>query len=163
MKRSAERKFTINMASLIETSILVRLGSEADPLYQMASDIILHLHRQGETLHATPQNFIEFRNVATRPLNVNGLGMTADEVEIEAAKLERRFILLPDNDRIYPAWKQLVKASGVIGKQVHDARIVAVCQVYGMTQVVTFNTQHFARLASFVPNLTVMDPRSIQP
>jgi predicted nucleic acid-binding protein len=41
--------------------------------------------------------------------------------------------------------------------------LVAVCQVYGMTQVVTFNSQHFARLASFVPNLNVVDPRSIQP
>ena len=151
------------MSALIETSILVRFGSQSDPLHSLATSTVRRLHRQGEKLYISPQNLVEFRNVATRPLNVNGLGLTAEQSDIEAEVLEKRFELLPENDAIYPTWKALVKAGGVIGKQVHDARLVAICQVYGITQVVTFNTQHFIRLASFVPNLTVIDPRTIQP
>jgi predicted nucleic acid-binding protein len=151
------------MASLIESSILARLANAQDAQFRIASNMIRRMHRQGKIGYITPQSLIEFRCVATRPVAVNGLGMTSEQAERRVRGFERRFTLLPENDAIYPAWKKLVKASGVIGKQVHDARLVAVCQVYGMTQVVTFNSQHFARLASFVPNLNVVDPRSIQP
>lgn len=54
------------MAYLIDTSILVRLANVADPLHTLAADAVLELHRQGQLLHLTSQNFIEFRNVATR-------------------------------------------------------------------------------------------------
>jgi hypothetical protein len=47
-----------------------------------------------------------------------------------------------------------------MGKQVHDTRLVAVCQVHGLTHVLTFNIQHFARPASLVPGLTVLHPRA---
>ena len=42
-------------------------------------------------------------------------------------------------------------ALGVVGKQVHDARLVAVCHVYGVSHLLTFNVTHFARLAGFAP------------
>ena len=44
----------------------------------------------------------------------------------------------------YPAWKALVNALGVIGKQVHDARLVAVCHVHAVTHLLTFNVAHGA-------------------
>jgi hypothetical protein len=42
---------------------------------------------------------------------------------------EATFTLLAETAAIYPAWKALVAAAAVQGKQVHDARLVAVCQV----------------------------------
>ena len=62
---------------------------------------------------------------------------------------------------IYPAWKTLVCDLGVIGKQVHDARLVAVCHVHVVTHVLTFNVSHFARMAVFGPSLVVVDPASV--
>ena len=149
------------MPSLIETSILVRLANDTDTLYDVATQAIASLRRVGESLHMTPQNIVEFRNVATRPVDVNGLGDKPEIAEEKIALFESMFDMLPENDQIYPAWKALVKAGGIIGKQVHDARLVAICQVYGITQVVTFNTQHFIRLVSFVPRLMVIDPRTV--
>jgi len=43
--------------------------------------------------------------------------------------------LVAETPDIDPAWKALVGALGVIGKQVHDARLVAVCHVHGVTHL----------------------------
>jgi hypothetical protein len=54
-----------------------------------------------------------------------------------------------------------ILALGVIGKQVHDARLVAVCHVHGVTHLLTFNVAHFARMSGFGPGLVVVDPASV--
>ena len=70
-------------------------------------------------------------------------------------------LLLPDTPDIYPAWKGLVGALGVIGKGVHDARLVAVCHVHGVTHLLTFNVAHFVGKAAFGPGIIVVDPASV--
>ena len=62
---------------------------------------------------------------------------------------------------ILPAWKALVGQLGVIGKQVHDARLVAVCHVHGVTHLLTFNVAHFVRMAGFGPGVIVVDPVNV--
>jgi hypothetical protein len=94
-------------------------------------------------------------------VNVNGLGLPPAVAEAKSATFESVFPLLPEIPDIYPAWKSLVQALAVIGKQVHDARLVAVCHVYGLTPVLTFNVHHFTRFAAFGPGLTVVDPHSV--
>ncbi|HLJ96891.1 MAG TPA: hypothetical protein VKU02_27250 [Gemmataceae bacterium] len=149
------------MAYLVETSILARLANTSDVYYAVASHAVLTLHRQGETLRTSPQNLIEFRNCATRPGSANGLGLPPAVAEIKGAAFESLFPLLPETPDIYPAWKALVQALAIIGKQVHDARLVAVCHVYGISHVLTFNVQHFARFAGYGPGLIVVDPHRV--
>ena len=61
------------MAYLIDTSILARLANTGDTSYPVATHAVLELHRRGEVLHVALQNLVEFRNVATRPVALNGL------------------------------------------------------------------------------------------
>jgi predicted nucleic acid-binding protein len=149
------------VAYLIDTSILGRLANTADTAYPIAIRAVVELHRRGEVLHVAPQNLIEFRNAATRPTIVNGLGLTAAEAEAKASAFEAAFPLLAETPDIYPAWKALVGALGVIGKQVHDARLVAICHVYGISHLLTFNVSHLTRLATFGPGIVVVDPASV--
>lgn len=79
-------------------------------------------------------------------------------MEADIRQFETKFPLLLETPDIYPAWKLLVEAAGVVGKQVHDARLVAVCHVYGITHILTFNVNHFKRLAGFMPGVIVVDP-----
>src|SRR5262245_31081022 len=123
------------MAYLIDTTILGRLANASDAQHAVAAQAVVELHRRGEVLHLTPQVMIEFRNVATRPVAVNGLGLSAVDTEALAGTFEARFPLLAETPAIYPTWKSLVAALGVIGKQVHDARLVAVCHVHAVTHV----------------------------
>src|SRR5262245_28417867 len=111
------------MAYLIDTTILGRLANVRDVQHAVAARAVLELHRRGQVLHVTPQVMVEFRNVATRPVAGNGLGLSTVETETLASTFEASFPLLGEGPNIYPAWKALVGALGVIGKQVHDARL----------------------------------------
>lgn len=112
------------MTTLLDTSVLGRLANRSDKSHAVAQTAIAELHRRGEVLAVTAQNLIEFRNFATRPVAVNGLGLTA--ASSIAATLEVSFPLLEETPAVYPAWRVSVEALSVIGKQVHDARLVAV-------------------------------------
>jgi hypothetical protein len=83
------------------------------------------------------------------------------EAEAKAAVFEGTFPLLPETPDIYPAWKALVEALGIIGKRVHDARLVAVCHVHTVTHVLTFNVAHFTGMAGFGPGIVVVDPATV--
>src|SRR6202171_1053476 len=149
------------MAYLLDTNVLVRLGITVDARHAVAAAAVFELHRRGEVLSITPQVLIEFRNVATRPAALNGLGLSTVDAEAQAAGFEATFPLLADTPDIFPAWKALVGGLGVIGKQVHDARLVAVCHAHGVTHLLTFNVAHFARLAGFGPGGVVVGPAAV--
>jgi predicted nucleic acid-binding protein len=149
------------MSFLVDTSILVRLANTADGQFPDATRAVAELHRRKEVLYVTPQSLIEFRNVATRPTTVNGLGLSLPDAEAKAADAEAIFPLMPDTPDIYPKWKALVQALGVVGKRVHDARLVAVCHVHALTHLMTFNVRHFTGLAAFGPGIVVVDPRTV--
>jgi predicted nucleic acid-binding protein len=149
------------VAYLVDTSLLARLANSSDAQHSVAIGAALELHRLGEVLHITPQVLVEFRNVATRPINLNGLGLSIADAETQAAEFEALFPLLADSPDIYPAWKGIVEALGVIGKQVHDARLVAVCHVHAVTHLLTFNASHFVRMAGVGPGIVVVDPPNV--
>ena len=149
------------MAYLIDTSILARLANTADTQYPVAVHAVMELHRHGEALHVTPQNLVEFRNAATWPTAQNGLGLTATDAMTRASIFEAAFPLLVETPDIYPAWKALVDAMGVIGKQVHDARLVVCCHIHRVSHLLTFNTAHFTRLATYGPGIVVVDPGNV--
>jgi predicted nucleic acid-binding protein len=149
------------VAHLVDTSVLGRLANTTDPKYAVAANAVRELRRRGGDVYVTAQCLVEFRAMATRPLAVNGLGMAAADVEAMATDFEAEFPQLPETPAIYPAWKALVQALGVVGKQVHDARLVAVCHAHAVTHLLTFNVGHFNRLVGFGPRVTVVDPATV--
>ncbi len=52
-------------------------------------------------------------------------------------------------------------ALGVIGMQVQDTWLVAVCHVHAVAHLLTFNVGDFVRLASFGPGLAVVDATTV--
>lgn len=149
------------MSFLIDTSVLVRLANASDAQHGEAVRAVLELHRRGERLQLTAQVLIEFRNVATRPKAMNGAGLPIVDAEAHASAFEARFPLLAETPDVYPARKTLVSTLAVIGKQVHDARLAAVCHVHGVSHLLTFNVSHFNRMATFDPGLVVIDPATV--
>lgn len=145
------------MPYLLDTNVLVRLANSSDAQHAEAVRAVLKLHRRGESLRVTSQVLIEFRGVATRPLASNGLGLSTADAENQAAGFEIAFPLLPENADIFPRWKSLVGSVGIVGKQVHDARLAAVCMVHNIPHLLTFNVAHFARITG----LTAIHPASV--
>jgi predicted nucleic acid-binding protein len=133
------------MSVFVDSNVLLRTVDPGDPKYAAAVHSITSLIAAGQSLMITPQIAAEFWNVATRPADKNGLGMSNDEVRQEIATLESFLSILEESIDVYAEWKRLVVAHGVSGVQVHDARIVAAMNVYGVTELLTFNVQDFRR------------------
>ena len=150
------------MAYLVDTSILVRLANVADPFHASALTTVILLHREGESLRVAPQNLIEFRACATRPVGVNGLGLAPFLAEQRAAAFASAFSLVVESADIFNVWKRLVSDLAITGKQVHDARIAAICEVNQLTHLLTFNVAHFRRLA-VAAGFQVVAPVDVKP
>src|SRR5712691_4211150 len=103
-----------------------------------------------DELHVVAQNLIEFWAVATRPVIDNGLGLTVAQAEQEVTKLKALFTILPDTADILPEWEQLVVKHQVLGKQAHDARLVAAMNVHNLTNLLTFNDGDFKRFTGII-------------
>ena len=149
------------MRILLGTNIHVRISDTLDPQYTPATQSLTKLHRRGERLCIVPQNLVEFRNVATRPRRLNGLEMTPADAQRQSDLFEESFSILPETPDIHPTWKAIVAALGVIGKQVHDARLVATCLVNDVKGVLTFNESHFERFADYGVGLLVLHPSRV--
>src|SRR3954471_5299788 len=100
-------------------------GRTTDRRYAAAT-AICNLIGRGDDLILTPQVVIEFWGVATRPVAVNGLGLSPRRTEQILNRLERFCRLVPDPPNVYEEWRRLVVTHQVSGKKVHDARLAAV-------------------------------------
>jgi hypothetical protein len=88
---------------------------------------------------------VEFWAAATRPVEVNGYGWSAKDAEAKITDLLRQFPLLPETPAVFTEWLRLVSQHGILGKQVHDARLVALLNTHGAPHLLTFNMGDFQR------------------
>ena len=147
------------MSYLIDTGILLRFVSRHDSNFAEIRRAVRTLKARREAMHITTQTIAEFWNVCTRPATSRGgLGLSVEETKNRVELLERTFTLLPDSPKVYAEWKQLVENYKVSGVQVHDARLIAIMNVYGIQNIITLNTKDFSRFR----NISVIEPKNIQ-
>ncbi len=143
--------------TLVDTNVLLRFTRQADPMHPVAASAIHALRDSGERLCIVPQNLYELWVVASRPLAVNGFGLTIPECQQVFATIKSLFTLLPDPPGLFDEWESLVTTFQIQGKPAHDARLVAGMRVHGVARVLTFNTADFARF----PAVAAIDPASV--
>lgn len=142
---------------LADTNLLLRLADPASPQHPVATKALVGLLQRGDEVFLTPQNFIEFWAVATRPVEANGFGWSRERTAREVDELQERFPLLPDSPEVFMRWLALVKAFPIAGKRVHDARLVAVLQAHRIEHLITFNLADFNAFTS----LKLVDPHAL--
>src|SRR6266496_4209489 len=136
------------MPFLMDANLLLRNVQADHPMHLSAVEAIRRLSRRGDKPFLVPQNFYEFWNVATRPLEKNGLGWTPEEAEEEVKRLQTLFTVLYDSEAVYREWLRLVSVYSIRGVSVHDARLVAAMRIHGLTHILTFNVSDFTRYAA---------------
>ncbi len=144
-------------ACVVDTNILLRITRRSDPQHQLVTLALAQLARQGTTLHYTHQNIAELWNVMTRPVGRNGLGLSVNEAETEVRAIERGMTLLPDSEAVYQEWRKIIFQYGVLGVQVHDARLAAAMYVHRVPHILTLNVTDFNRF----PGLTPVHPNQL--
>ena len=117
------------------TRIFCCVARNQTTLCPQATHAVSKLLRQKGAVFFCSQNIAEFWNVAARPPELNGLGLSHEEALREVSSIETLLTLLPDVPAIYTVWKQIVKRHRVQGVKVYDARLVAVMGVYAVESV----------------------------
>lgn len=129
---------------LLDTNVLLRvLQTESAQHDEAASALAVLLSREDE-LCIAPQVMVEFWCAATRPVEVNGLGIEPSFLTTYVAGLLADFAVLEDDESIFPRWLELVSLHSVRGKKTHDARLVAVMKAHAVENLLTFNVDDFA-------------------
>lgn len=89
------------MRVLVDTNILLRSAQPNHPLSSQATHAVSKLIRRNDAVFFCPQTIAEFWNVATRPADRNGLGLSPDEALEDVGSIEKLLTLLPDVPAIY--------------------------------------------------------------
>jgi predicted nucleic acid-binding protein len=95
----------MSSACLVDTNVLVRLAVPADPRHLSARRAVEALQEEG--LFVASQNFVELWNVATRPVENNGLGQTTTVADQILRSFEQAFPRLPESEKVYDRWREL--------------------------------------------------------
>ena len=114
---------------LLDTNILLRASDKASPRYTKAVNSVASLIAQGNECVITAQVLIEFWVVATRPIDVNGLGWSVEKTQQKIEQLLGQFTLIEETNSILARWLELVSRYQIKGKRTHDARLMAVAMV----------------------------------
>jgi len=120
--RSAVRvsmRSPIAVIYFVDTNILLRFADRTHPLHPRIRAAVRVLRTEGHRLQATPQNCIEFWNVADPASRQERAQLGACRCRPAVTPCGAAFPVLPDVPAVYPQWRQLVVAFGVSGVQVH--------------------------------------------
>ena len=136
------------MRILIDANILLRVAQPAIASHATSLAALTQLANADYELCLVPQSIYEYWVVATRPITVNGLGLTIQDVDQQVQDLLSRFTLLRDERGIFAHWYELVVSNAVHGKLAHDTRMVAAMQRHGLTKLLSYNKPDFSRFAA---------------
>ncbi|HMO84460.1 MAG TPA: hypothetical protein PKC18_06005, partial [Lacipirellulaceae bacterium] len=99
-------------------------------------------------------------NVATRPAANNGLGLSPSDVAaLYAETLAPICATVGETDSTPFELLGLLSQYNVVGKQVHDARLVAVMLSWQINAVLTLNERNFRRFEA--EGITIVTPSSV--
>jgi len=103
------------MRVLIDTNVLLRAVQRSHPASLVAVAALKNTRWRADEPCLTPQNIIEFWNVCTRPVDANGLGLTASAADFHVTGFEHIFTILPDSMQIFREWRMIVIQHNVTG------------------------------------------------
>ncbi len=133
------------MKLLVDTNVLLRYIHQPSPEHSLVMQALRRLDDRSDLTVVTPQNLIELWGACTRPAAANGLGLPVSLADQAVERVLRTFDLLEDDPVVFLRWRKLVNTYQVLGRQVHDARLVAVILTYGFSGILTFNPTDFTR------------------
>ena len=124
---------------LLDTNIILRFADFQSLEYNLIQNTISEILLRGGQCFITSQVIIEFWVVATRPINVNGLGWTVAQTTQAVEMLINQFDLLEETPDVFSIWFNLVTTYNISGKRTHDIHILAVMLAHNISHILTLN------------------------
>ena len=132
----------------VDTNVLISATAPLRPLHGASLAVLNDWPNQGAILATSSQVLREYLAVVTRPVDVNGLGLSGEDALANVAAFHGRMRLLVESEPVWDRLRVLIATYGCRGKQIHDANVVATALISGIAQLVTANVADFERFAS---------------
>ena len=132
--------------TLLDTSVLIARLHPARRGHEAAREL---LAAEGELL-TTPQILRELVVAATRPVEVNGLGIDVSAAVRSVEALLERLTLTPEDARVSWRLRALLAEGRARGVKIHGANIVASALTHGADRIVSANVSDFERFADLI-------------
>jgi toxin-antitoxin system PIN domain toxin len=138
----------------VDTNILVYAHREDSPWHEVAYRRITELAEGRAPWAIVWPCLYEFLAIVTHPRIYNPptpLDLALDQVDawLESPSL----IMLAETEGHWPVLRSLLQGGKIVGPQVHDARVAALCQLHGISELWTAD-RDFSRF----PDLTKRNP-----
>jgi predicted nucleic acid-binding protein len=131
--------------AMLDTNVLLAATDEGRPEHRDALTVLNDWAAAHAGLCTSGQVLREYLSVATRPAARNGLGLKLPDALGNVRAIRERTTLLAEDSRVADRLLGLLADVECLGKQVHDANLVATMLVHGIATVVTINLADFAR------------------
>lgn len=145
---------TLRVDRFIDTNVLLAATTPARPEHARALALLTAGFAEA-SLFVSGQVLREYLSVATRPVAVNGLGLTQLAAIANVRQFASRSNFLREDEATRDALLQLLDSIPCSGKQVHDANIVATMITHRIATLVTLNPADFIRFAGSITILGV--------
>ena len=134
---------TAGSTIIVDTNVLLTATTPSRPLHEQALKVMNDWPNQGIVLCTSGQILREYSVVATRPEEVNGLGLSIRDVLDNLVEISSRMRFLVENQIVVKRLRGLMEEINCKGKQIHDANIVATALTHNIEKLVTANPGDF--------------------
>ena len=146
----------------LDTTMLVSATSPDSPFHTVARTGLVKLARAGRRGVISTQVIREYSAPLTRPTLDGSLPPLAP-VLAPMTRFRGAYLVLEDTDQVVQTLITRVQTVLVGGRQIHDATIVATLRTYGIEDLYTHTTAHFARFADIIPVQPLIAPADSSP
>ena len=137
-------------ALFVDTNILLTATTPKRPGHDDALQVLNDWPDRGIPLCTSGQILREYLVAATRPEELNGLGLTTSEALENVSAMRARMRFLNENRAVFARLRELLDRVECSGKKIHDAHVVATALSHNVGRLLTFNTQDFDRFAELI-------------
>lgn len=129
---------------LLDTNVLLAATDRSRAAHHASREFLTRSARSGIHCAVTGQVLREYLVVATRPIEVNGLGLALEDGLANTKVFRARCSFLEESEPVSLELEALVGRYSISGKRIHDANIAAVLAVYRIPRLITVNQDDFA-------------------
>ncbi|HAZ46089.1 MAG TPA: VapC toxin family PIN domain ribonuclease [Cyanobacteria bacterium UBA11369] len=141
----------------IDTNIFVYAATNQSPFHQAALQAIQRLYDSSVEVWISRQILREYLAILSRPQPFTNPLPVATLIE-DVRLFQTRFRIAEDDPQVMERLLTLMGQIPMVGRQVHDANIVATMLVYGISQLLTNNVDDFNRFSEFITVLPLVQP-----
>ena len=141
---------------MVDTNILLSATNKERADHETSYRVFSKALEMGVHLATCGQVLREYLVVATRPVEVNGLGLSLEDSLKNLEWFRKRQVYLEEPESVHHILVKLIQAKQATGKSIHDMNIAALMRQHGFRAILTNNADDF----SGITGIEALGPRA---